>query len=143
MVKSCAICGGLYDDGSEPRQTWAGAPCRCATPMPHPESYAPQRYHLSNLPQEVREALDKIRPDDGRPNSILHTQYVAWQTIHAELVRVTNELAALRARFDSAKVGTIVSGRANSFGGFHIEVAADMTWHSGQCVVVIDEGAAR
>lgn len=30
MITSCATCGGLYDDGVEPVQTFAGTPCMCA-----------------------------------------------------------------------------------------------------------------
>lgn len=94
---------------------------------------------LSNLPQEVREALDKIRPDDGRPNSILHTQYVAWQTIRAELVRVTNELAALRARIDVAPFATVKVRKYETV----LSLSSDIydTCHNKRVRLVLDEGA--
>lgn len=130
---------------------------------------------LSNLPQEVREAVEHV--DEICSAALIGGCCIdAMQTIRAELVRVTNELAvtqkerdhwheyaddynealnevvpklaiaeqelaALRARIDSAKVGTIVSRGPNAFGGFNIEVTIDMAWHAGPRVLVLDEGA--
>lgn len=51
---------------------------------------------------------------------------------HAE-----SELAALRKRVIDAPEGRIVCGRANSFGGFHVEIATDSGWHSGQRVALL------
>ena len=44
---------------------------------------------------------------------------------------------ALRARVEGAPVGAVIGGRANSFGGFHVEIAHDAGWAKGQRVALV------
>ena len=49
---------------------------------------------------------------------------------------------ALVARIEAAPVGQVVTGRANSYGGYHVEIAHDQGWASGQRVrlLLVREG---
>lgn len=61
-----------------------------------------------------------------------------WE--HAcEVERLQAEIDSLRAMINAAPIGEIVGGRANSFGGYHVEVKADHTWFRGQHVRLLVE----
>lgn len=62
-------------------------------------------------------------------------------TIDALRERVAG-LEAKAARLDAAPVGVVVGGRANSYGGYHVEVAHDQGWHNGQRVRLVPEDAS-
>lgn len=61
-----------------------------------------------------------------------------WVACIADAIRERN---ALRQRIESAPVGEIVCGRANSFGGYHVEIAHDVSWVKGKRVrLVVEDG---
>jgi len=57
-------------------------------------------------------------------------------------VNALPELLRIYRAWQGAAVGTVVAGRANSYGGYHVEVAHEQGWASGTRVRLVPDGDA-
>jgi hypothetical protein len=86
--------------------------------------------HPQNVERRLREQIAGLLDQHRRDSAELRALCAARDEARAER-------DALRARIDKADAGTIVSGRANSYGGFSVEVSADFGWHTGMRVALV------
>jgi len=86
------------------------------------------------------QAAALLRDHVGMPALLTDATFIGLCS--PELVlKLFEKLDGMRKRIDDAPVGEIIGGRANSFGGYHVEIVHDCTWMRGKRVrLVVEEG---
>lgn len=117
-------------------------------PMNHPQNV---ERRLRDEIERLRAEVEGLREQHGRDSAELRRLCAARDeqrdgrlSALERAVAAERERDALRARAERAEgriadapTGKIVAGRANSFGGFHVEVAADTGWSTNTVVALV------
>lgn len=93
MIKSCTVCGGLYDDGNHPQTAFAGAPCNCVRPDVPCQNCERLTGRVAELEAENEQWRTKLADALGRETR---------KRLRAE--RAESDLAALRGKIAEARV---------------------------------------